>query len=170
MSRFTIIGLVVFLSAGVVLAIGLPLVIQKHSTPLPVALTDDVQAFDQLWLDLQRLQTDALELGAAQFSTRTLQTTADFLELDGNERTRFVELVHVALDDLRDAQQRMEKVNREMPHDSQARRNAWSQWQREQHDATDGLLSILQSKPRHRLLAQKRLFWLLRLSHSFHGA
>ena len=43
------------ISAGLILAIGLPLVSRKHAESPPVATTVDVQDVDRLWTDLAAL-------------------------------------------------------------------------------------------------------------------
>ena len=161
------------LSAAIVLAIGLPIVFsQRAQENTAVATTVDAKDFDQLWLDLQFLQDEAPELDAAEYKRRVVRKTARYLELDSDQELRFAEVVDLELGDLRDARARMEKINLQTTHSSEnplaviALRNAWRRWQHEQKMASDRLLDALQSTPRHRLLAEKRLLWLLRLDYS----
>ena len=44
-------------------------------------------------------------------------------------------------------------------------REAWQRWQREQAAASDRLLEALEPTPRHGLLAEARLVWLLKLDY-----
>lgn len=159
------------LSAGIVLAIGFPFVLGRHSGERGLATTVDAQEFDQLWRDLQSLHDGATELAPAEFKARAVRRTADFLELDPDQRLRFVEVVDLALTGLEDARARMERVDlatsgAETPESITTRQDAWHRWRAEQRSASDRLMDALESSsPRHWLLAEKRLLWLLRLDY-----
>ena len=158
-------------SAAVVLGIGLPVVFERHAGARAVATTADVQDFDRLWGELSSLREDAAEGGAAEFRVRAVARTVEYLGLDPEERIRFVAVVEAALADVAAARARVEETSRETaadplaPASVAARRDAWEVWQREQADASDRLLEVLEAKPRHRLLAEQRLLWLLKLDY-----
>lgn len=159
------------ISAGLILAIGLPLVSRKHAEPPPLATTVEVQDVDRLWTDLAALQSAAAELSREQFLERTVVRTIAYLGLEGAAAERFDEAVDRGLRDLRRARQAMQRVLAETDAHSMgsqsitARREAWARWQEAQSAAADCLLAELQPSARHGLLKEKRLYWLLRLEY-----
>jgi hypothetical protein len=161
--------IVVMISAAVVLAIGTPLLVAKRSPGL--ATTVEVQECDRLWRDLEALHDEAAELRGARFRREVVDLSVNYLEFDKDQETAFVEVVDVALTQLKDARDRMIEVEQQMSSDPQApaavkrRREVWSQCQLAQRSASDLLLAALESTPRHRLFAEKRLLWLLRLEY-----
>ena len=166
------------IGACVVLAVGLPLVLWRHfgdETVAPpqmvgAATTADVQGYDQLERDLQSLQRDA-DLGPDAFHDQTLALTLEFLQLDDDAAARFTTGVDQALEALRTARARMNKVNMELataPYDDAAilaRREAWSRWQGDQRAAGDLLRGALPNEARQQLLATDCLHWLLALDY-----
>ena len=158
------------LTAVLVLAIGLPIVFARKSWRSEVvATTVDAQDFDQLWLDLEALQQ--AKLNGADFERRFVARTAKYLQL--GDAAVLVGAVALALGDLEQARSRMERAlassNGTAVPTTEVRRKAWGRWQEEQRAASDRLLAALQTTPRHGLLAEKRLLWLLRLDYSKRG-
>ncbi len=181
------------LTAGVVLAVGLPVLYvmrgpaeaEADVASLPdfefegIATTHDAQSLDQLDRALDTLRDEAPSLGAEEFKTRALGLTLAYLQFDGPEQVdraaRFVTVVDQALAEIDGARAQMEAVNAQAIADTQgdvesdesilARREAWGSWQVAQRDAGDLLLTAMIPCPRHGLLAEQRLIWLLRLDY-----
>jgi hypothetical protein len=136
-----------------------------------VATTLDVQDSDRLWNDLAALQAAVSELNAQDYVRSTVARTVEFLALEGAAAGRFIDSVDQGLHRLDEARKVMEAIHADTDEDPTSaasivtRRAAWSKWQEEQSAAADGLLAVLHSTPRHGLLAEKRLFWLLRLEY-----
>jgi len=174
------------LSAGIVLVVGVPIMMWNRSaqdtaavardeaTRLPT--TADVQSLDQLWREIDKLQKQAAELGEPEFTTQAVRLTTDFLELDEDDADDFRTTVDAALLELDAARENMRLANVEilsLPEGDEAtllRRDSWARWQEEQRAAADGLLAALSAGPRHRMLAEERLIWLLRLDYSIQAA
>lgn len=171
------------LSAGLVLLVGLPVVLLQHdpargapalAADRSAVTTRDAQEFDQLWRDLESLHREADELGPDELRRRAVERTAAFLEFEpeSEQRERFEATVDAALADLGEARARMGGVQREAARDPgseasiQARREGWGRWLEEQRAAADRMLAVLEGGPRHALLAEKRLLWLLQLDFS----
>jgi hypothetical protein len=159
------------ISAGLVLAIGLPLLSREQPAPQPVPTTVEVQEVERLWDDLGALQVEAAELGPDQYLRSVVARTAEFLDLDEDAAERFGAGVDEGLRALLSAREAMERAQAEtgaQPMSSEtiaSRREAWSAWQADQDAAADLLLPALEPTARHNLLAEKRLFWLLRLDY-----
>ncbi|MEM7200672.1 MAG: hypothetical protein AAF628_10425 [Planctomycetota bacterium] len=164
--------LVALAVAAVVLAIGVPMLLSSRATEAAtLATSEDAQDFDQLWRELESLQGAAASLPTGELKRRIVQRTLAYLRLEGDAAARFVSGVDAALDDLSAAGSRMQQANVEVsraedPTSVRARRDAWSRWQQEQRDASDRLLEVLEARPRHRLLIDQRLLWLLRLDYA----
>jgi len=159
------------ISAGLVLAIGLPLLSRQQPELPPMATTKEVQAVERLWDDLRALQSKAVELGPEQYLKSVVASTVGFLGLEGDAAEQFGAGVDEGLRALHSAREAMERLHAETdaePLSSEsiaARREAWSAWQADQGAAADHLLPALEPTARHNLLAEKRLFWLLRLDY-----
>lgn len=159
------------ISAGLVLAIGLPLLSREQPEPPPIATTVEVQNAERLWHDLGALQAKAAELGPEQYLRSVVASTVDFLGLEEDAAEQFGADVDESLRALHSAREAMERLHAETdaePLSSEsiaARREAWSAWQADQGAAADLLLTALEPTARHNLLAEKRLFWLLRLDY-----
>jgi len=154
-------------SAGVVLAAGLPFVLSKPAAP--IATTDEVEASDQLWRDLEALHAEDPPREALEFRERFVALTAGFLRLNPEREQAFRAAVDSALAELNAARRRLERVHAETAKDSgsaasiEARKAAWERWREEQYAAADLLLGGMDGSARHRLLAERRLLWLLSL-------
>ena len=184
----------VLTSAGIVFAIGLPWLLAKHRTPAEyvaneVATTEETQEFDQMWTRLESLQKKSDELGQEQFKKEFLLSTTTYLQLDSEQTKKFLRVVDEGLKRLDEARDRL-KITRkptlvqdgdagksqqdswsgERPASIAARRDAWSQWRDDQRESSDLLLSGLQPSPRHDLLVERRLLWLLKLDFSLRNA
>lgn len=164
--------LVVLLSAVIVMLVGLPFVLAKQARDgRAVATTAEVQEFDRLWRDFEGLQSKAFETGDTVFKRSVVTRTGQYLKFEGDQEERFSEAVDLALMELKGARIKMQdlvlrasKIS-EKPAAIRLHRAGWSEWQQEQRLAADRLLASLHSSPRHRLFAEKRLLWLLRLDH-----
>ncbi len=171
-TKSTVLCTLTFLaSAGIVLSIGLPRLLDRHAQATAVATTVDAQDFDQLFQDLAKLQTKAGGLGAVDFKLRAIDRTAEYLDLPPDARIRFAQAVDRALGEIDDARTDLRKANAraielEAPQQARLRRENQETWQAEARRASDRLLSVLDPEPRHRLLAEKRLEWLMRVDHS----
>jgi hypothetical protein len=184
----TIIALILALG-GIVFALGLPWLLKKHRTPAEyvaneVATTKEIQEFDMMWTGLESLQKKSTELGPEQYKQQFLASTTAYLQLDSEQTEKFVNVVDEGLKRLdaardlltRTRQQTLEQEvdagtsqdswSGESPASIAARRDAWSQWRNDQRESSDILLSALQPTPRHDLLSERRLLWLLKLDFS----
>lgn len=160
--------LAALLSAGLVLAIGLPLIMARSLTEIPLATTADAQDFDRLWTQLQDLYSQSRALDPGESKRRTLDPTLSYLGLEPRSEAIFVEAVDRALANIGAGRARVAAVNarvRTLAEEPEvlARRSAWSRWQQDQQDAADLILAGLGSSGRSGLLAERRLAWLLSL-------
>ena len=100
----------------------------------------------------------------------------EYLKLDADGGARLGAAVEQALTDLGSARARMSDVHTRTssdltaPASVSARRDAWKHWQSEQRTAADHLQDALLPSPRHRLFAESRLKWLLRLDYGLRQA
>jgi hypothetical protein len=174
------------LSAGVVLVVGLPVIQERHKTPAlyvaeRTATTDDIQQFDLMWLDMEQMQKDCTKLGTAEFQSRFLDRTLEFLQFDADQEADYLSRVKQALAVLNEARTDMTDANLQAAKvaaargsdslgssgkDAEIRSQAWKKFRSEQQAASDLLLEALPESPRHALLAKKRLQWLLKLEYS----
>ena len=166
-------------SAGVILAIGLPYVFSRHDgepeptfIPGKVATTDDIQEFDLHWAEFEKLQKKAKELGGEEFKKQALANSLEYLQFEPEDEAKFVTAVENALVDLQKAREAMYRVNvdsAEMEESEaiSARANAWRKWQQDQREISAGLLDYyLFDDPRHGLMADQSNLWLLSLDYS----
>lgn len=177
----------VLVSAGVVMAIGVPWLLNRHRAPAyyeagKVATTEDIQEFDMMWSDLESLQEQSAQLDPRQYKQKFLERTIAYLRLDPEQTKTFEAVVDQSLERLNLAKDQLAAANKqtiqvkgeanhspreswsgEEPASIAARRDAWSRWSDDQRESSDLLLSALQSTPRHDLLAERRLLWLLKL-------
>lgn len=130
--------------------------------------TEDVQAFDLLWRDLERLHRTAADLGSRNFKLEAVRKTSDYLEYEAPEREDFLERIDSALEVLREERARLEG-----PAEGEAailrRREQWDRWGVRQKEISDCLLELRPSS-RLQLLAERRLLWLLRLDSGIRSA
>lgn len=171
----------------VVLATGVPWLQERHAEPAVyienvVATTDEIQQFDIMWSDLEGLQREAKALGAEVFEARYLARSLEYLQLDEDAEARFGAALEDALAELTAARLRLQQAEARAlqagappppagtlmadPAATALRREAFVQWQEEQREASDAILGALLDTPRHRLLAERRLDWLLQLDYS----
>lgn len=170
------------IAALIVLVGGLPLMYWRHredaeSTETAgrlyeagrMASTADVQSLDQLWRELANLQNGAARLGKDGFTEAAVGATAAYLELEPARAELFAATVSAALQDL-DAARRVQRASESAlaadPSTDQAiaaRREAWGRWQEAQRAAADLILAALEPSPRHGMLAEDRMLWLLKL-------
>ncbi len=179
--------------AGGILAVGLPRILERHDGPtlyLPdqVASTDDIQQFDITWNGMVSLQKRAKKLGPEAFKEEYLTLMIEFLTLEESEEKVFRSAVDQALVTLSQARTRMlKKQAQALAADSgnadtsttwsgeskkslEARHDAWEVLRKEQMVASDLLLPALGQKPRHQLLVERRLDFLLRLEYSIRAS
>ena len=142
-----------------------------------VASTEEIQEFDLFWRSLGTLQKDVARIGPDEFRTRLLRVTMDYLQLDGARRQEFVRVAEQALSEVANAEQTvLEQTaslavapgSKESPGNVHDRQHTWVQGQETKRLASERLLGVLDSTPRHRLLVERRLLWLLKLDYSFH--
>ena len=191
----TVVGLVLA-SAGIVFAIGLPRLREKHQTPAEyvsdeVATTEEAQEFDLMWTKLESLQKEATKLGPEQYKQLFLGSTTAYLKLDTEQVASFRNVVDEGLQRLEEARDHRTTIEKlrltrqkdnamgslqqdswsgESPALVAARRDTWTEWRDDQRETSDLLLSALQQSPRHDLLAERRLLWLLKLDFSLRDA
>ena len=185
MQSFKSLTLLFLVSAVLVVAVGLPWLFRSRSTPseyVPnrVATTKDIQEFDLMWSKLEVLQKQAAKLGPDEYKRRFIESTARYLALESDQKQNFVSVVNQGLHRLDEARHSFKTkrennessetkavgFNGESPTVIAARRDRWSQWRDHQRQTSDLLLAALQPTPRHKLLAERRLLWLLKLDFS----
>lgn len=162
--------LVCALSAGLVLALGLPMVFSKQAEKSDaVATTIEVQEFDHLLFELKQLQNQAAGFDRAAYKSKVLGRTSRFLEQESAPAAKFAELVDGALSALRHGRLELEQANHQATNRSASaavRQTIWKRYQTAQARASSQLLGGLRDTPRHRLFKEKQLLWLLRLDYS----
>ena len=141
----------------------------------------DVQAWDWLQQDLVRMldQTPANaaeRLSPEAFEAKFLGATVEFLEIDAEEAEIFQTAVDQALGEIEGAREEMlrRKPELEPGLDEAVAMNAsqagWEEYARAQRDAVRHPLAVLQERPRHQLLREDMLKWLLRLAYGMGAA
>ncbi len=166
-------------TAGIVFAAGYPFVRDRHAIPAvyvvdEVATTEDIQEFDQMWAALEEMQKQGAP-SQQEFRSRFLALTTAYLQLDDAACQRVEEVVVEGLEDF--AQARINTLaHSTQPADtdpnsfgggnSADRQKAWNELQERQRAISDRLLGLLDANPRHRLFAEKRLAWLMKLDFS----
>jgi hypothetical protein len=136
----------------------------------------DVQAWDWLQQYLGRLVD---EIGAPSrnrpsakaFEANFVRATTEFLESDSEETDAFQIAVIQALEEIEQARARMlqGKSQAELDLDETAAmlasRARWVEYREAQRHAARHTLAVLQAQPRHELLREHMLKWLLRLAY-----
>ena len=141
----------------------------------------DVQAWDWLQMDLERMlvltNAPAYErLSPDAFEQKYLSATTEFLEIDAEASEAFRIAVGKAIDELRIARTSMlgRSSNSEPGVDATAAmhesRTHWTEYRKAQSHATRHPLALLQELPRHELLREKILKWLLRFEYGMQAA
>ncbi|MFT4540869.1 MAG: hypothetical protein ACI841_001073 [Planctomycetota bacterium] len=159
------------LTSALIFAVGLPIIASRQATPPALPTTLEVQQADQLWSELAQLQSSAVDLGTEAFLHASIVRTTEFLQADAKSGAQFESATRQALQELRDARARMEQIHSGLDGmlDGAAsiatQRAAWSAWQESQAEAAETLAGVLDPSPRHGLLAEKALFWLLTLDY-----
>ena len=186
-------GLVIALSAGAVWWLGTSAVpsaeVPAETTVADEAprgaTTEEVQEFDLFWGALTQLQKNSDASFAGRFREQYVNTTMDFLRLSAKERAEFTTAVDAALAELAGIQEERQRAlvaareattaaaetalddedvwSQEPAAALAHRRDVWAATAERQALAAEPLLPLLTQTPRHRLLAPKRLQWLLRL-------
>ena len=141
----------------------------------------DVQAWDWLNQDLERLvdrtRTNARQrLSPDAFKAQFLGATTAFLEFDDEARRAFESAVAKALREIGSAR---EHLLRQQIHTASAsektgamdrQRAAWTQFSAAQRHAKHVPVAVLDARPRHQLLREAMLKWLLRLDYGHRAA
>ena len=141
----------------------------------------DVQAWDWLQMDLERMldlttAPPPNHLSPKAFEAKYLDATVDFLEIDAAVTRTFQIAVHKALDELEGARGKMLRQRAEMEPDLDENaamlrsRASWKEYREAQSQATRYPLALLQELPRHQLLRETMLKWLLRLDYGMEAA
>ena len=141
----------------------------------------DVQAWDWLQQDLERMLDLTAErahnrLTREEFEAKYLGATAEFLEIDTQTTTTFETAVNKALDEIAGARATMllRKPKSEPDLDETAAmlasRAGWAEFGKAQRHAVRHPLAVLEARPRHQLLRETMLKWLLRLEYGMGAA
>jgi hypothetical protein len=141
----------------------------------------DVQAWDWLQQDLERMLGLATtparnRLSPEAFEAKYLGATVEFLEIDAEGSRTFQTAVGKALDEIEGARANMlrRKPESEPGLDETAAmlssRASWEQYREAQSHAMRHPLALLQERPRHQLLRETMLKWLLRLDYGMGAA
>ncbi len=141
----------------------------------------DVQEWDWLQQDLEQFlaltDRDARgRLAPDPFRTEYIGATIEFLELDDEDARRFGSSVDLALADIASARQKMEappvagEHADQHPHPLARSAARWDAFRGAQREAVRHVLDALDEKPRHRLLRDGGLKWLLRLDYGLRAA
>jgi len=155
--------------------------LRAQSEPMVEPGVLDVQAWDWLQQDLERLVDDTStptrqRLSAGNFQTRYVDATITYLELDAQGMAGFRQAVAEALGEIGEARRAMlssrsgstsELALTDSMVDSQTRSDAYGRAQR--HAARLPLV-VLESRPRHQLLREQMLKWLLSLDYGISAA
>ncbi len=141
----------------------------------------DVQAWDWLQQDLERM-FDATRAAARNrlsrdaFKAKYLGATVEFLGIDAGATTAFETSVNKALGEIEGARADMQRPKpRSAPDlDESAAmlvsRAGWLEYGHAQRNATRHPLAVLEARPRHELLREQMLTWLLRLDYGMGAA
>jgi hypothetical protein len=139
----------------------------------------DVQAWDWLQQDLDRMldgtRAHALNRPSPEeFEAKFMSATAKFLEFDTGESKAFQSAVHRALDEIGRARTNMLRKPKQPDLDETAAmlasRTGWTEYGRAQHHAVRHPLAVLRAQPRHGLLREDMLKWLLHLDYGIGAA
>jgi len=141
----------------------------------------DVQAWDWLQMDLDRLldltnSTAYQRLAPKAFEAKYLGATVEFLEIDADIGEAFQVAVGKALVGLDAARQGFfqKQTKYESPIDEESAmlrsRANWEEYRKAQSHALLLPLALLEELPRHELLRETMLRWLLRLNYGIEAA
>jgi ABC-type nitrate/sulfonate/bicarbonate transport system substrate-binding protein len=141
----------------------------------------DVQAWDWLQQDLKRMLDQTREkarnrLSPEAFKAKFIGATAEFLEIDAEATSTFEAAVNKAITEIDQARTDMlrQKTNSESEPDETAAmlasRAGWAEYGQAQRRAVRHPLAVLQARPRHELLRETMLKWLLRLNYGMGAA
>lgn len=147
----------------------------------------DVQAWDWLQQDLDRMldqtrKTARNRLSAEAFKAKFIGATAEFLEIDAEATSTFEAAVNKAITEIDTARADMkvgkDKLQKKQEGGSDPDENAamvasragWVEYGEAQHRAVSHPLAALQARPRHELLRESMLKWLLRLDYGMSAA
>ncbi len=141
----------------------------------------DVQAWDWLQQDLDRMLDQTREkarnrLSPEAFKSKFIGATAEFLEIDAEATSTFEAAVTKALTEIDVA--RTDMLRRKSRTESEpdetaamlASRAGWAEYGQAQRRAVRHPLAVLQARPRHELLRETMLKWLLRLDYGMSAA
>ena len=141
----------------------------------------DVQAWDWLQQDLERIvdQTRARarqRLSPEAFMAKFRGATVEFLELDDEATQAFESAVYEALEEIGSARAHMLRRQPQTEPDLDEavamgrNRAAWKDFGEAQRRAQRHPLAVLDERPRHQLLREDILKWLLRLDYGNRAA
>jgi len=144
----------------------------------------DVQAWDWLQQDLNRMldlttAPPPNHLSSMVFEERYLGATVEYLDVDAEEGRIFEVAVGKALDELAGARDDMlRQAPKQAPSGSNVdetaamleSRASWTAYRKAQSHAARHPLDLLQELPRHELLRETMLKWLLRLEYGIEAA
>lgn len=141
----------------------------------------DVQAWDWLQMDLDRMldlttAPPPNHLSAEAFEAKYLSATVEFLEIDAELGKAFESAVGKSLGELSEARSTIlrQRHGAEPERDetvamSESREN-WEKYRKAQGHAARYPLALLRELPRHQLLRETMLRWLLRLNYGMEAA
>ncbi len=140
----------------------------------------DVQAWDWLQQDLSRMLdlTTApahRRLSVEAFETKYLGATVEFLQIDAEGTKTFQIAVNKALAEIEGARasmlrQRPSEVDLDDAAAMRRSQTMWEEYRKAQNHATRYPLAQLEERPRHELLREAILRWLLRLDFGMEAA
>jgi hypothetical protein len=153
------------------------------TTPIEPGVLD-VQAWDWLQQDLDRAieQTRARarnRLSPEAFEARYLDETVEFLEIDAEKSAAFHQAVTTALDEIEAARAQLLQRDEATLDEKGAvdemgaaleSRAGWDAYGQAQQRAVRHPLAVLEPRPRHQLLRENMLAWLLRLDYGMSAA
>ena len=163
--------------AGLVLLFALPAGATSQIEPGVL----DVQAWDWLQQDLEQMidQTKAHvrdRLSPEAFESRYIGATVEYLEIDTVTARALQSAVNKALAEIDGARVNVQRRKDELaprPNETdamRASRDAWQAYSKAQRHAVRYPLAVLDPRPRHQLLREKMLQWLLRLDYGIGAA
>ncbi len=141
----------------------------------------DVQAWDWLQQDLDRMLDQTRKnarnrLSAEAFKAKFIGATAEFLEMNAEATSTFEAAVNKAVTEIDQARTdilRQKSSTEPGPGEKAAMvapREGWVEYGQAQHRAVRHPLAALQARPRHQLLRESMLKWLLRLDYGMSAA
>jgi hypothetical protein len=141
----------------------------------------DVQAWDWLQQDLEQTLDEAAarvthRLSPEAFEAKFVGATVEYLQLDDETTQSFQVAVNRALDEIDGARAEMLRGKRRKEpglDESTALRESRASWEvygKAQRHAVRHPLAVLEARPRHELLREEMLRWLLRLDYGMTAA